>query len=276
MIILYTKEVDTITKKMKISHETLSKKLDENMLEKFMYLPKLMQTEVFEQAGGVVVNTGISCDMFNVVCNPKSPIDVKSVHDYFSSRKLPFAFWIGFNDEYRDFQSDIEKIGLSCDETESGMAVLMDKLDFSISCEKLEIKLVSDSKLLRNFITAYQKLIPDDAAAIDEFYTKAAPFILDPNSALKLFIGFYEGVPAATSALFLQDNIAGIWDITTRSEFRRKGIGTDMTVHALKYAKDFCNCNVGVLTASEAGERVYRRIGFQKIKEFRIVNVSLK
>lgn len=258
------------------SSATLSKKLDANMIGKFVYLPKLMKTEVFEHSDGIVVNTGIPCDMFNVVCNPKSPMDVESVRDYFSSRKLPFAFWIGFDDEYRDFQNDVEKIGLSCDETESGMAVFMDELDFLISCEKLEIRVVSDEKLLRDFITAYQGLIPNDAAAIDEFYTKAAPFILDSNSALKLFVGFYEGTPAATSALFVQNDVAGIWDITTLPEFRRKGIGTDMTVHALKYARDFCNCSVGVLTASEAGERVYRKIGFQKIKEFRIVNVSLK
>ncbi len=259
-----------------VKDATLSKKLDANMIGKFVYLPKLMKMEVFEQSGGVVVNTGISCDMFNVVCNPKSPMDVKSVFDYFSSSKLPFAFWIGFDDEYRDFQNDVEKFGLSCDETESGMTVFMDELDFSISCEKLEIKLVSNEELLRDFITAYQKLIPNDVAAIDEFYTKAAPFILDTNSALKLFVGFYEGAPAATSALFVQNDVAGIWDITTLSEFRRKGIGTDMTLHALKYAKDFCNCKVGVLTASEDGERVYRKIGFQKIKEFRIANVSVR
>lgn len=257
-------------------YSTLPEKLDANMIGKFMYLPKLMKMEVFEQSGGVVVNTGISCDMFNVVCNPKSPMDVKSVHDYFSSRKLSFAFWIGLDDEYRDCQNDVEKFGLSCDETESGMTVFMDELDFSISCEKLEIKLVSNEELLRDFITAYQKLIPNDAAAIDEFYTKAAPFILDTNSAQKLFVGFYEGAPVATSALFVQNDVAGIWDITTRPEFRRKGIGTDMTVCTLKYARDFCNCNVGVLTASEAGERVYRKIGFQKIKEFRIINVSAK
>lgn len=259
-----------------MTEASLSKKLDENVIGKFVYLPKLMKTDVFEQAGGVVVNTGISCDMFNVVCNPKSPMDVKSVRDYFSSRKLSFAFWIGFDDEYRDFQNDVEKFGLSCDETESGMAVFMDQLDFSICCKKLEIKLVSNAELLRDFITAYQKLIPNDATAIDEFYTKSAPFISDPHSELKLFVRFYEETPVATSALFVQGDVAGIWDITTLPEFRRKGIGTEMTVHALKYARDFCNCKVGVLTASEAGERVYRKIGFQKIKEFRIVNVSLK
>ena len=71
------------------------------------------------------------------------------------------------------------------------------------------------------------------------------------------------------------DDVAGIWDITTLPEFRKKGIGTDMTIHALEHAKNFYNCSVGVLTASKDGERVYRKIGFQKIKEFRIANVDI-
>jgi len=255
---------------------TLSEKLDANMMEKFVYLPKLMGMEVIEQSRGVVVDTNIPCDMFNVVCCLKSSLDVKSVCDRFWSRNLPFAFWIGFNDGYSDFQNDIEKIGLNCGETERGMAVSIDELDFEIFCEKLEIKFVSNEKLLRDFITVYKNLIPNDAAAINEFYTKAAPFILDPNSRLKLFVGLYEETPAATSALFLSDNVAGVWDVTTLQKFRRKGIGTDMTLHALKHAKDLCNCNIGVLTASADGEGVYRKIGFRKIKEFRIANVSVK
>ena len=127
-----------------------------------------------------------------------------------------------------------------------------------------------------DFIAVYKNLIPNDAAAIDEFYMKAAPFILNQNSDLKLFVGFYERMPVATSALFLQDNIAGVWDVTTLPKFRGKGIGTDMTVYALKYAKNLCNCDIGVLTASSDGESVYRKIGFRKIKEFRIANVSVK
>lgn len=102
---------------------TLSEKLDANMIEKFVYLPKLMGMKVIEKSGGIIVDTNIPCDMFNVVCSPKSALDVESVYNYFSSRNLPFAFWTGFNNEYSDFQKDIEKIGLSYDETETGMAV---------------------------------------------------------------------------------------------------------------------------------------------------------
>ena len=255
---------------------TLSEKLDANMIEKFVYLPKLMGMKVIEKSGGIIVDTNIPCDMFNVVCSPKSALDVESVYNYFSSRNLPFAFWTGFNNEYSDFQKDIEKIGLSYVETETGMAVSVNELDFEIFCNRLEIKFISSEELLRDFITVYKNLIPNDASAIDEFYTKAASFILNPNSDLKLFVGFYEGMPVATSALFLQDNVAGVWDVTTLPKFRRKGIGTDMTVHALKYAQDLYNCEVGVLTASSDGESVYRKLGFRKIKEFRIANVSVK
>ena len=130
---------------------TLSEKLDANMIEKFVYLPKLMGMEVIEKSGGILVDTSIPCDMFNIVCSPKSALDVKSVYNYFSSRNLPFAFWTGFNNEHTDFQKDIEKIGLNCDEIESGMAVSASELDFEICCKKLEIKFVSNEELLQRF-----------------------------------------------------------------------------------------------------------------------------
>jgi RimJ/RimL family protein N-acetyltransferase len=62
--------------------------------------------------------------------------------------------------------------------------------------------------------------------------------------------------------------------VTTLPQFRRHSIGTDMTLHALFYAFDNFGCRVGVLTASEDSEPVYRKIGFQKLKDFYIFNVE--
>jgi hypothetical protein len=47
------------------------------------------------------------------------------------------------------------------------------------------------------------------------------------------------------------------------------GIGTAMTVIPLLYAKDN-GYNIGVLQASEAGEPVYRKIGFEEYCRFNV------
>jgi ribosomal protein S18 acetylase RimI-like enzyme len=64
--------------------------------------------------------------------------------------------------------------------------------------------------------------------------------------------------------------------VVTLPQFRRRGIETDMTLHALFYVFDNFGRRIGVLSASEDGEPVYHKIGFQKLKDFYVINVNTK
>jgi ribosomal protein S18 acetylase RimI-like enzyme len=167
-------------------------------------------------------------------------------------------------------------MGFVCDEHESGMFAEIEELPREKKCDELQISLVDDSKRLNDFIQIYQELIPHDANAIEEFYERASEHILNPASLLKLFVGYFRDQPVATGALFIDENTAGVWDVVTLPQFRRRGIGTDMTLDALFYAFDNFGRRIGVLSASEDGEPVYRKIGFQKLKDFNVFNVSTK
>ncbi|MDR1375467.1 MAG: GNAT family N-acetyltransferase [Holosporaceae bacterium] len=249
------------------------KLLDANMIGKFIYLPSLMKMDV--TSGKVtVINSGIHSDMFNIICKIRSKNALNSAVKKFRDLRLPFACWIGFEDDYPHCKNDLEELGFVCDEYESGMFAKIEKLSRGKKCDELQIYPVHDVKRLNDFIQVYQELIPHDASPIEEFYTKASQHILNPKSALKLFVGYLEDQAAATSALFVDENTAGVWDVVTLPQFRRKGIGTDMTLQTLFYAFDNFGYRIGVLTASEDGEPVYRKIGFQKLKDFYIFNVG--
>jgi ribosomal protein S18 acetylase RimI-like enzyme len=194
----------------------------------------------------------------------------------FRHLKLPFAWWIGFDDDYPECKSDLEECGFACDEHESGMFTEIEKLPREKKCNELQIHPVENAQKLDNFIKIYQELIPQDAESIKEFYSRAAEHILDPKSSLRLFVGYFQDQPAATGASFMDENAAGVWDVVTLPQFRRRGIGTDMTLSALFHAFDNFGYRIGVLTASEEGEPVYRKIGFQKLKDFYVANVSVK
>lgn len=250
-----------------------SRCLDLNMVEKFMHLPRLMKMEVSDQDGLTLINTRIPSDMFNIVCMTKRKVDVSSVFEKFLSHKLPFAWWVGFDEDHAECKQDIEKTGAKCDKTENGMAAIIGELSRDRRCADLEILQVSNRSVLRDFIGVYQELIPHDADSIGRFYSQAADYIIDPESSLKLFVGYYKGRPVATSALFLHAGVAGVWDVTTLPDFRKKGIGTDMTLSALFCAYDNYKYLIGVLTASADGEPVYRKIGFSKIKDYYIFNI---
>ena len=149
----------------------------------------------------------------------------------------------------------------------------IDKISRNSNCKILKISQVTDLISLRNFIEVYKKIIPVEGNSIEKFYLSAAPFIFEKQSSLKLFIGYVDQQPVATGALFLNADVAGVWDITTLPDFRNLGIATKMVHRMLFYAHDLYNYKIGVLTATKSGEEVYKKIGFQKIKEFFIFNL---
>jgi ribosomal protein S18 acetylase RimI-like enzyme len=242
---------------------------------KFAYLPTLMNMDI-TNGDVTMINSGISSDMFNIVCRARDKNAMMAAIKKFRRLKIPFAWWIGFDDDYLECKSDLEKLGFVCDEHESGMFAEIGKLSREKKCAELQIHLVDNAKRLDDFIRIYQELILHEANAIKIFYEKAFEHILNPESSLKLFVGYFDDQPAATSALFMDENTAGVWDVTTLPQFRRKGVGTDMTLQTLFHAFDNFGRRIGVLTASKDGEPVYRKIGFQKLKDFYVFNANIK
>jgi GNAT superfamily N-acetyltransferase len=59
----------------------------------------------------------------------------------------------------------------------------------------------------------------------------------------------------------LHGNISWLGTIIVLPEYRRQGIGKEITSHLIQYGKDR-GCTTQLLTASEMGEPVYRKLGF--------------
>lgn len=226
---------------------------------------------VLQNNNSVLVNTEIPCDMFNVACLIDSNSDLKSISDSFNN--LPFAWWVGFGNGGEKCKLKLEEFGVKNPEIESGMCADVSKISRTLNCKILRISQVNDLISLRYFVSVYKKIIPADRNWIEKFYLSSASFILERQSSLKLFVGYVDQQPVATGALFLHADVAGVWDVTTLPDFRNLGIATETVRHMLFYAYDVHNCKIGVLTATKLGENVYRKIGFQKIKEFFIFGV---
>lgn len=250
--------------------KNISDQLDTNILEKLTYLPRCMRMNVLQNKNSVLVNTGIPCDMFNVACLTDSDTDLEYIANSFHC--LPFALWIGFGNNHE--KQKLEKFGLQNPEIESGMYADITKMSKISDCKILHISQVTDLISLQDFVEVYKKLLPTDAKAIEQFYLSASPFILKKTSPLKLFVGYVNQQPAATGALFLHADVAGVWDVTTLPDFRNMGIATNMVRYSLFHAHDMHGYRTGVLTATKSGEKVYRKLGFQKLKEFFVFNVS--
>lgn len=82
------------------------------------------------------------------------------------------------------------------------------------------------------------------------------------------FVGSIDGEAVATSAVFVFDGIAGVYNVATIPEHRGKGIGEALT-WAANIAGRAAGATAAILQASEQGEPVYTRMGYATPARYR-------
>ncbi|MGZ4115821.1 MAG: GNAT family N-acetyltransferase [Gaiellaceae bacterium] len=90
---------------------------------------------------------------------------------------------------------------------------------------------------------------------------------LPDRTKFRTFLATVDGVPAAASALVVSGNVAGLYNVGTAGAFRRRGLGTLVSLAALR-AGQARGCELGVLEATPDGESIYRSLGFEECCRF--------
>jgi hypothetical protein len=74
-------------------------------------------------------------------------------------------------------------------------------------------------------------------------------------------LGTIDGRPVATSAVFVTDGLAGIYNVATVPDQRGQGLGAALTAAAAHLGAR-ADCSSAILQASAMGEPIYHRMGF--------------
>ena len=84
------------------------------------------------------------------------------------------------------------------------------------------------------------------------------------RSGGRCFVASIDGKPVGACSLLSLDRSGGIFTVGTLEEYRRRGIGSALTVHALQASVKAGN-TLHLLYVDEGGhaERLYRRLGFE-------------
>ena len=87
---------------------------------------------------------------------------------------------------------------------------------------------------------------------------------LDAASPFRHFLGRVEGEPAATCSVFFGAGVAGIYDVATLPERRRRGLGAAVTraAAAEAIARGY---RMAILHSSTTGAAMYRALGFDDV-----------
>lgn len=79
-----------------------------------------------------------------------------------------------------------------------------------------------------------------------------------------LFLGRVDEDPAASGLLARSGDVAGVYTIGVREEYRRRGLGEAMSRTVLRAGRDE-GCEVGVLQSSEMAYPMYESMGFETV-----------
>lgn len=83
------------------------------------------------------------------------------------------------------------------------------------------------------------------------------------DESWRRYLGLLEGEAVVASALLLGSGVAGIYDVATRPGFRRRGLGTALTLEALVDGRRL-GYRVAVLQSSPQAVGLYQRLGFRE------------
>lgn len=147
-----------------------------------------------------------------------------------------------------------------------GMRMGLDLLPQLSAPNGIEVRLVDDDPDLLTVATT----IAFTTNGFPEDVTEPMLEMLDripDRGRFRTFLATVDGVPAAASALLITGDTAGLYNVGTLPEFRRRGLGRLVSVAALEAGRAE-GCMLGVLDASPDGDPVYRALGFEEVCRF--------
>ena len=97
--------------------------------------------------------------------------------------------------------------------------------------------------------------------------TFVAPGAIDAEG-VSHYIGWLDDRPVATATRVTTGSIAGIYNVATARDVRRRGIGAAMTAAALLGGREE-GCASSTLQSSSQGYSLYKRMGFRHIADYR-------
>jgi hypothetical protein len=215
----------------------------------------------------VIVDSGLPCDTFNVIARARlTPHTARSrvaaAVAYFRIVSRPFSWWVGPADRPADLGQILLAVGLEVAESELAMAADLDALDESAERPPgLRIERARTPEQVGHYaaINAANWDPPDPAVL--RFCQAAVPVLLAADSPLWLYVGYLGDQPVAASELTVGGAVVGLYGISTRAPYRRRGFGTAMTLRPLVDARA-AGYRTAVLQAAPDGVGVYARLGF--------------
>ncbi len=220
---------------------------------------------VYEEGGVLAVASGIPVAWLNLmfVTRPlaKPTEQLKKAVEFFDARGTEFVVRIREGLDPAT-EAALEKLGLPYSDTVPGMAST--QMEAPPAPSELRIVRVRAGKALRDYhgVIALGYGMPVEIARA----LIGPQLLLDPET--ESFIGYVGDVPVATSTLIFGGQVAGVHNVATHPEHRKRGYGEALTWRAVQRGAEL-GCDMAALQASDMGRPIYERMGFTLVSPYK-------
>jgi GNAT superfamily N-acetyltransferase len=251
------------------SEPALVHAIEANLFELFPLFRKSPRMEVHDDPNTLWSITNIPIPLYNSVFRAQiSPDNVDAVIELAimrgKLRNVPLMWWTGPATRPSDLGMHLERHDFNRHDDITGMAVELKKLnEGQIAPPGLIIEQVRDSAALKQWCHVVTVGFGFPEPVSQDIFDLSASLGFGDELAIRHYLGWLEGEPVASSSLLLGAGVAGIYDVATLPDVRRKGIGAATTLRPLVEARAM-GYRVGILQASQMGVSVYSKLGFQE------------
>jgi len=222
------------------------------------------ETEFFSR-----YSTGIPFFLLNAVWNSHIPSEVaiKKIKEnitFFEKRQVPFLWVIGPSSSPKNMGDILIRNGLTVIK-QPGMAHNLKTLGTEREIlNKVKIIKVENAETLEIWNDVVLTGFGMSKELLSDFCYKVFSFmLLNDTPSASAFLAYYDGNPVASSLIYYEEGVAGIYNVTTVEEARGKGIGTAITLVPLNEAKKL-GYEIAILHSSEMALNMYKQMGFKE------------
>lgn len=252
-----------------IQPSSLFLKVERNTFHHFAYLPHLLGFSVQQERGTKWIKAGLGSSMFNIACGgevseEKMESHIQSTRQHYNGQ--PFAWWLGGTTHPNYLGKRLVKEGFVRETTE--YAMICSLAGTQVAEAAFSVRQVETIEQLGDFIALLEPYDP----SVTTFYGKLKTSQLCKNE--RFFVGYEGKVPVTTALLYLEEDVAGIFSLTTREDYRGRGYGTAMMRYLMRYAKAAGADFLSLSASSDSGYSIYKKLGFETIGIFDCCELS--
>lgn len=253
-----------------LSDEKIREAIETNCIENIKCWAKWEKMDLVDTGDMFYTMTDVPFPFFNNVFRSSFPAEEadENIHRIICEtrrRKVPLFWWALPSEGGGHLINELEQQGFTHLFEAPAMAMDLRKLPLEDRTSTIPVVFeeVSDTEGLSDWCRVMTCVyeFPEHVHSDWKDLLQAAGY--GKASKYRHFIARSEGEPVACSSIYLDGRVAGLSNVGTMPEYRRRGLGRAIVLTAFNEARS-AGYRVGVLYSSEMGYEMYKQMGFRE------------